>query len=93
MTRTAGSRSNAWDAVAAGQREPQFQKQIALYKRRRNLDLVAAWAPAHVRVALKTDLFEEAFGSDALLDALGGIYPVIGRMASPTWWPTPRSGG
>ena len=60
---TAGSRSKAWNAVAAGLREPQFQEQIARYKRRENLDLVAAWAPAHVRVALKTDLFEEAFGA------------------------------
>jgi SAM-dependent methyltransferase len=80
MTRMAGSRSKAWDAVAAGLREPQFQEQIALYKRRENLDLVAAWAPAKVRVALKTDLFEEAFGTDALLDALAGIYPVIVGM-------------
>ena len=68
-----GFEIEAWDAVAAGQREPQFQEQIALYKRRENLDLVAAWAPAHARVALKTDLFEEAFGNDALLDALGHV--------------------
>lgn len=80
MTREEGSRSRAWDAVAAGLREPQFQEQIALHKRRENLDLVAAWAPDRVRVALKTDLFEEAYGKDALLDALAGLYPVIVGM-------------
>jgi len=74
------ARSRAWDAVAAGLREPQFQDQIALYKRQENLDLVAVWAPANVRVVLKTDLFEEAFGKDALLDALAGIYPVVVGM-------------
>ena len=80
MTRGEGSRSKAWDAVAAGLREPQFQEQIALHKRRENLDLVAAWAPDRARVALKTDLFEEAFGKDALLDALAVIYPVVVGM-------------
>jgi SAM-dependent methyltransferase len=66
--------------VAAGLREPQFQEQIARYKRQENLDLVAAWTPAKVRVALKTDLFEEAFGHDALLDALADLYPVVVGM-------------
>jgi SAM-dependent methyltransferase len=56
--------------------EPQFQEQIALYKRREGLELVAAWAPPGVRRVLKTDLFEEGFGEDALLDRLVASYPV-----------------
>ena len=72
-----GSRSRTWDLVAAGQREPQFQEQIARYKRQENLGLIAAWAPAQVGAVLKTDLFEEAFGKDTLLDTLAGIYPVV----------------
>lgn len=63
-----------------GLREPQFQEQIALHKRRENLELVARWAPARVRRVLKTDLFEEAFGRDALADALARSYPVVVGM-------------
>jgi SAM-dependent methyltransferase len=37
-------------------------------------------APARVRSVLKTDLFEEAFGQDALADALARAYPVIVGM-------------
>ena len=60
--------------------EPQFQEQIALYKRREGLDLVSAWAPAKVHRVLKTDLFEEGFGQDALLDSFVGTYPVVVGM-------------
>ncbi len=64
----------------AGLREPQFQEQLALYKRREHLELIAAWAPTWVRAVLKTDLFEEGFGQDALLDALAATYPVVVGM-------------
>lgn len=74
------TRSTKWDGVAASLREPQFQEQLALYKRREALDLIAAWAPPRVRTVLKTDLFEEGFGQDALLDALVGIYPTVVGM-------------
>jgi SAM-dependent methyltransferase len=78
------TRSQVWDGVAASLREPQFQQQLALYKRRETLDLIAAWAPRAVRTVLKTDLFEEGFGEDALLDALVGVYPlVVGMDISP----------
>lgn len=80
MTPVTGSRSKRWDSVATGLQEPQFQDEIALHKRRENLELVAAWAPAGARVVLKTDLFEEAFGKDALADALAGTYPVVVGM-------------
>jgi hypothetical protein len=61
-------------------KEPQFQEQIALYKRQENLELISAWAPPDVRRLLKTDLFEEGFGKDALLDALVGTYPMVVGM-------------
>jgi SAM-dependent methyltransferase len=61
-------------------REPQFQDHIALYKRRENLELISAWAPRAVGRLLKTDLFEEAFGKDVLLDALAAAYPAVVGM-------------
>lgn len=78
--RRGSARSRAWDGVATSLREPQFQEQLALYKRREMLDLIALWAPPRVRTVLKTDLFEEGFGQDAVLDALAGIYPVVVGM-------------
>ena len=69
-----------WNALARGMSEPQFQEQIALYKRRENLELVRSWAPPHTRTLLKTDLFEEGFGQDALLDVLGRWYPTAVGM-------------
>jgi len=69
-----------WDALARTMREPQFQEHLALHKRRENLDLISAWAPNGVLRVLKTDLFEEAFGKDALLDALVGLYPTVVGM-------------
>ena len=70
-------RPGEWDKLARSMREPQFQEHIALYKRREGLALVSAWAPAQVRSVLKTDLFEEGFGEDALLDAFVAAYPVV----------------
>ena len=76
-------RPGDWDALAGRMREPQFQEQIALFKRRENLELIAAWAPPFVGRVLKTDLFEEAFGRDRLVDALAQTYPsVIGMDIS-----------
>ena len=73
-----------WDDLAAGMAEPQFQEWIALYKRRENLELISAWAPPEVRSLLKTDLFEEGFGQDLVLDALATMYPlVVGMDISP----------
>ena len=78
--RRGAARSRVWDGVASSLREPQFQEQLALYKRRETLALIAAWAPPRVHRVLKTDLFEEGFGQDAILDALAGIYPVVVGM-------------
>ena len=73
-------RPEDWDALGRSMKEPQFQEQIALYKRRENLELISAWAPPDVRRLLKTDLFEEGFGKDSLLDALVGTYPLVVGM-------------
>jgi SAM-dependent methyltransferase len=70
-------RPGEWDALARSMREPQFHEQIALYKRREGLALVSSWAPPQVRSVLKTDLFEEGFGHDALLDSFVGTYPMV----------------
>jgi SAM-dependent methyltransferase len=70
----------AWDGLARRMREPQFEPQIAAYKRRENLELIRAWAPSAVHRLLKTDLFEEGFGEDALLGALGEAHPVVVGM-------------
>jgi SAM-dependent methyltransferase len=78
--RQAGDRSRHWDGVARGLREPQFQRQLALYKRRETLELIAGWAPPRVRTVLKTDLFEEGFGQDTVLDALAERYPLTVGM-------------
>jgi SAM-dependent methyltransferase len=76
-------RPGEWDKLARTMHEPQFQEQIALYKRREGLDLVSKWAPRQVRRVLKTDLFEEGFGQDALLDSFLATYPeVIGMDVS-----------
>lgn len=69
-----------WNGLAERLGEPQFQKQIALSKRRENIELVAAWAPPGARRLLKTDVFEEAYGDDALLDALAAFCPAVVGM-------------
>ncbi len=66
-----------WDGVARGMNGPIFQEQIALYKRKEYIDLISAWIPSDNRGSmLKTDLFEEAFGRDSLIDTLGLSYPL-----------------
>jgi len=69
-----------WDELAGRMAEPQFQEHIALYKRQENLELISAWAPREVRSLLKTDVFEEGFGQDLLLDALASMYPMVVGM-------------
>jgi len=61
-----------WDSIARKMNGPIFQDQIALYKRKEYLDLISIWAPSgNGKSTLKTDLFEEAFGRDSLIDTLG----------------------
>ena len=69
-----------WDVLARTMKEPQFQEHLALYKRQENLELISAWAPRDVRSLLKTDLFEEGFGKDSLLDTLTTLYPTVVGM-------------
>jgi len=67
--------SDYWNRVANRMNRPIFQSQIALYKKREYLDLISTWSPSpQGKSMLKTDLFEEAFGKDSLLDVLGTSY-------------------
>lgn len=43
---------------------------VARQKRDLHIELFREWMPANARLALKTDVFEEAFGEDALLSDL-----------------------
>jgi len=46
---------------------------VARQKRDLHIELFREWVPARVRLALKTDVFEEAFGEDALLADLAPL--------------------
>ena len=60
-----------WDRYARRVDRAKFQDQIARYKKEVHLRLIRAWYPClEGRTILKTDSYEEAFGRDALLDAL-----------------------
>jgi len=64
-----------WNQTASRIVPPHFQKEIALYKKKVHLDLVYRWAlPGAYKRLLKTDLFEEAFGKDSLLEELSTSY-------------------
>ena len=58
-----------WDTVARCMiDEPHYMDPIiAKQKRQAHLELIMGWLPANAKQILKTDLFEEAFGDDALL--------------------------
>lgn len=60
-----------WDSVGSGATNSYLDWFLARLKRREHLALIRRWGgiPGRGRV-LKTDLFEEANGSDRLLDAL-----------------------
>ena len=74
-----------WDGRAGRTQGPIFYDEIALYKREEHLALISKWMPADARSVLKTDLFQEAFGEDRLLDALNGTHSrVVGMDLSRT---------
>ena len=64
----------AWDRVPAtlDRRGHYLDRFLGRLKRRETLALVARWRDGGRGWVLKTDLFEEAMGPDALLPALGG---------------------
>jgi O-antigen/teichoic acid export membrane protein/SAM-dependent methyltransferase len=64
----------AWDRVPAAldRRGHYLDRFLGRLKRREVLALVARWQAGGAGWVLKTDLFEEAMGPDALLAALGG---------------------
>jgi SAM-dependent methyltransferase len=60
-----------WNRYARKVRRAIFEERIARHKKDVHLDLIGRWAPLlEGQRILKTDSFEEAFGSDAFLDAL-----------------------
>ncbi len=73
-------RAEYWDGRARKIQGPLFYDEIALYKRQEQLDLISEWTGAGARSVLKTDLFEEAFGKDGMLDGLGGAYSRVTGM-------------
>ncbi len=74
-----------WDEIS-DHRQPSWYLDplVAEQKRMVHLELCGRWSPACVERALKTDLFEEAFGEDALLPELSG--------AAQTWFAMDVSG-
>jgi len=66
-------RTGSWSEIS-GRDEPSWYLDplVAEQKRTVHLGVCRRWCPNGVRRALKTDLFEEAFGDDALLPDLLG---------------------
>ncbi len=63
-----------WDKVAGRPRPSWYlDPLVARQKRELHLKLFREWMPAGAGRALKTDLFEEAFGGDALLEDLAPL--------------------
>jgi SAM-dependent methyltransferase len=57
-----------WERVANSARPSWYlDPLVARQKRDLHIELFREWMPANARLALKTDVFEEAFGEDALL--------------------------
>ena len=70
-----------WDSYARKANKGRFQERIAVHKRDVHLSLIRAWAPGLERSRLlKTDANEEAFGADAILDALAAGAPLATGM-------------
>lgn len=64
-----------WDEVVGRIGGSVFHDEIALQKKRATLALVASAAPPGANLTLlKTDLFEESYGQDALMGELAGLY-------------------
>jgi len=63
-----------WDRVA-GRARPSWYLDplVARQKRELHVKLFSEWMPAGARLGLKTDVFEEAFGGDALLPDLAPL--------------------
>jgi len=68
--------ATSWDAVAARDNATWYlDPVVAKQKRDVHLRLIREWMPQGAQVALKTDLFEEAFGKDELLTDLSRLVP------------------
>ena len=68
---------STWDQVAERERPSWYlDPLVAKQKRDLHLELFRQWLPAGSKLALKTDVFEEAFGEDALLADLAPLSSV-----------------
>jgi SAM-dependent methyltransferase len=66
--------ATSWNGVAAGDDASWYlDPVVARQKREVHLRLIREWMPQGAQVALKTDLFEEAFGKDELLPDLSRL--------------------
>lgn len=60
--------SRYWDSVAFGIKKSHLEKNIAIYKKHEHIRLIKGWAKGvGGKRILKTDLYEEAFGTDNFL--------------------------
>ena len=60
--------TTTWDRVAASARPSWYlDPLVARQKRDLHIELFREWMPTGARLALKTDVFEEAFGEDAFV--------------------------
>jgi len=72
-----GNPAAEWDQVAARARPSWYlDPLVAKQKQDLHVKLFQGWMPPSASRALKTDVFEEAFGADALLERLAPLCPV-----------------
>jgi SAM-dependent methyltransferase len=65
---------SAWDRISEVARPSWYlDPLVARQKRDLHVKLFRGWMPAGAGLAMKTDLFEEAFGDDALLPSLAPL--------------------
>ncbi len=65
---------SAWDRVSESARPSWYlDPLVARQKRDLHIKLFREWMPAVASLAMKTDLFEEAFGEDALMPSLAPL--------------------
>ena len=71
--------SSYWDEISDRIFENYYHDAvIGQLKRDAHLRLITRWCgDLRGKTVLKTDLFEEAFGGDALVDVLADTYPVV----------------
>ena len=77
-----GGTKVVWDCIDGSVKSYHLESNIALYRREEHLRLFKKWADKEDLVVLKTDLFEEAFGPDLILDTLSEHHVCYGMDIS-----------